>query len=255
LGLPLKYALYFYDFLERKVSEDQLVFAQGAVAFDKHKAASERVLILSTAHSRADIGSVRQKFVSERFCILNVARMHSVKNQQLLVHALSRLRQHDQRWHLRIVGEGARRDELHSLASQLGVSDSVEMPGLIEHGPPLWKEYDTADVFALTSLSEGTPKVVLEAMARGCPVVASAVSGVPTAIGDNQRGILFESQNLEGLIDGLTQMARDGAFRHNCQQQGLEFALDHTIETSSMRMLEKLLHRWPQLAPLRTPDA
>lgn len=255
LGTALKVALSFYEFLELRVSRDQLVFAQGQTAYDKHEAAAERVLMLSTAHSLTDIGEVKPKFGKDHFTILNVARMNSVKNQQLLVRALSILRQKDQRWRLRIVGEGPKRFELEQLARTLRVADAIDMPGLVEHGPDLWAEYDAADVFALSSVSEGTPKVILEAMARGCPVVASAVSGVPTAVKHEHRGLLYASQDARALANTLERISSDHRLRARCQETSLAFARANTIELSTQAMLAKVRGRWPHLAPLSSHHA
>lgn len=254
LGLGLKGALLLYDWLERWLSKGQLVFAQGQAAYAKHYAAAERVLVLSTSHRRSDAGTVRPKMTGDTISVLNVGRLNAVKNQQLLIRAIARLHATDRRWRLRIVGEGGKRGELQELVRTLGIQGVVSMPGLTPHGPLLWAEFDQADIFALSSVSEGTPKVVLEAMVRGCPVVASAVSGVPTAVQHEERGLLFQSGDIDELVCCLQRMASDGALRTQCQGAAFAFSLEHSIEAATHLMLEKIKLRWPQLVPLRKPD-
>lgn len=125
------------------------------------------------------------------------------------------------------------------------------MPGNLLHGDELWAAYDQADLFALPSVSEGTPKVLLEAMARGCPVVASRVGGIPTAVEHEQRGLLFESGDVDGLAAALTRLAQDRSLRERCQREAWAFSRLHTLEESTSVMLERVLEKWPHLAPLR----
>lgn len=252
LGALLRCALLIYDKAERALSRGQLVFAQGKTAYDKHVGASERVLILSSSHRATDIGRVTPRFGGETFRILSVGRLNTVKNHQLIIRALSVLRQRDNRWSLKILGEGAQRAPLMTLAEELGVMNALSMPGLVPHGSGLWAEYDQADVFVLASVSEGTPKVILEAMMRGCPIVASAVSGVPTAVEHEKRGLLFESGDLEGLVASLLRMATDYPLRVRCQQAAHAFSRKHALEAANALMIDRVLARWPQLQPLKS---
>lgn len=251
LGLLLKIALYLYDWLERRVSHQQLVFAQGQVAYEKHRDRADAFLVLSSAHHNRDIGVTTARCLGDSLSVLAVGRLNAVKNHALLIRAIHQLRKQDPRWQLSIIGEGGKRTELNSLIVELGLVDAVQLLGSVRHGDELWAHYDRADMFVLPSISEGTPKVVLEAMARGCPVVASRVSGVPTAVEHEQRGLLFEAGDLDGLVTMMARMAADKAMREHCQQQALAFAKLHTLEETTSFMLEKVVERWPHLVPLR----
>ncbi|QDX27464.1 glycosyltransferase [Sphingomonas suaedae] len=252
LGAGLRLALGLYDWCERRVSRGQMVFAQGKAAYEKHHQAAERHLVLSTAHSLKDMGQVTPRCAGDRLRILAVGRLQAVKNQQLLIRALARLRAQDPRWELCILGEGPKRAELEALADELGVRAHVHMPGGVSHGPDLWRAYDEADIFAHPSVSEGTPKVVLEAMARGCPVVASDVGGIPSAVEDGVRGILVPPEDLDRLVAALAHMAADAAFRADCQNAAWAFAKHHTIEESDRYLADQVVRRWPTLSPLRS---
>ncbi len=183
LGLLLKGHLLVYDAMERGVSRGQLVFAQGRTCYDKHAGHSDCELVLSSAHHLDDIVAPRARFMAEPYTILAVGRLQAVKNHEMLLRILPQL---GPRWRAVIVGHGPKRAYLEDLAHSLGIADRVVFVGHLEHGPALWQAFDAADVFFLPSLSEGTPKVVLEAMARGLPVVASAVSGVPSMLGRDE---------------------------------------------------------------------
>jgi glycosyltransferase involved in cell wall biosynthesis len=109
---------------------------------------------------------------------------------------------------LDLVGDGPKRKELESLARELGIGPYVRFHGMVEPGPRLWECFDRADVFVLSSTSEGTPKVILEAMARGVPVFASAVGGVPDVVEDGRTGFLFDCLDLEQAVGRLAQLAK-----------------------------------------------
>lgn len=251
LGAGLRAALLLYDWCERQVSVGRMVFAQGQVAYDKHRRASERFLVLSSAHRAGDMGAVTPRCEGDRLRLLSVGRLQSVKNHQLLIRAIARLREVDPRWELCILGEGPKRPELEALIADLDLGAHVTLPGNLSHGAELWDAYDKADVFALVSVSEGTPKVLLEAMARGCPVVATRVGGIPTAVAHEDRGLLFESGDLDGLVQALTRMAGDKALRERCQNEAWTFSRLNTIEASTRFMIGKVTDRWPHLSPLR----
>jgi glycosyltransferase involved in cell wall biosynthesis len=104
------------------------------------------------------------------------ARLSPEKNLGLLIDALAECRDRGRILQLMIVGEGPERARLERRVRQLQLSEQVAMPGSIA-GLEAW--YPTLDAFVLPSLSEGMPLAVLEALACGCPVIASAVGSIP----------------------------------------------------------------------------
>jgi glycosyltransferase involved in cell wall biosynthesis len=98
------------------------------------------------------------------------------------------------------------RDSLLSLAYRLGISDRVEFLGLREDILAVMK---CATVVILPSLSEGHPRVVLEAMALGKLVVSSPAGGVVDTVIDGLTGRLFDFENAEGLADCIDSLARN----------------------------------------------
>ncbi len=104
------------------------------------------------------------------------ARLSPEKNLGLLIRALAESRDRGRIMHLVIVGEGPERAALERLIRQLDLSAQVAMPGAVS-GLEDW--YPTLDAFVLPSLKEGMPLSVLEALACGCPVIASATGAIP----------------------------------------------------------------------------
>ncbi len=105
-----------------------------------------------------------------------------------------------------VVGDGPLRKELLGLAEELGVHDRVLFLGFRPDAQAL---LGLMDVVAVPSVSEGTPLVVLEAMAAAVPVVASRVGGIPGQIQPGREGILVPPGDAKALGDALLSLLRD----------------------------------------------
>jgi glycosyltransferase involved in cell wall biosynthesis len=135
--------------------------------------------------------------------ILAVGRLDRIKGLDLLIEAMSRL--HRRGGHdavCRLVGSGPQRDSLLRAARERGLSDRVHFEGSV---PPaaLGNWYAASDCVCLLSHSEGCPNVVLEALACGRPVVATAVGGIPEFVQDGVTGLLVASRDPEAVADAL----------------------------------------------------
>jgi glycosyltransferase involved in cell wall biosynthesis len=107
---------------------------------------------------------------------------------------------------LLIAGEGPLRPHLESLVASLGIGAHVRFLGLRRDVPRILA---AGDVFALSSLWEGLPMVLLEAMAAGLPCVATRVGGVPEAIRDREEGLLVPPGDAEALAESLISCLED----------------------------------------------
>ena len=126
----------------------------------------------------------------------SVANLHAIKNHELLIRAASRLAERWPMLRLVIVGDGQRRELLRSLAMQLGIGDRVVFAGLLPQHPSPHYLFDTS---VLTSRGEGFPNSIVEAMAAGRPIVATAVGGVVDAFTDNVSGRLVPSDDVHAV--------------------------------------------------------
>jgi glycosyltransferase involved in cell wall biosynthesis len=120
--------------------------------------------------------------------IIHVARHHPVKDQATLLRAFALVASDLPKVDLLMVGDGPLRGELESLAVELRIVDRVKFLGIRKDIPLLMQ---ASDVFALTSLSEAASLTLLEAMASGLPVVATAVGGNPEIVRHEREGLLF----------------------------------------------------------------
>jgi glycosyltransferase involved in cell wall biosynthesis len=118
------------------------------------------------------------------------------------------------------VGEGDLRSTLATEIAKLSLGRNVILAG---HQPDMERWYDAADLFALTSTAEGMPITIMEAMAKGLPVIGTAVSGIPEEIGAD--GILLPSplQDPGGVVVQLAEawekLAKAPAMRSALSQQ------------------------------------
>jgi glycosyltransferase involved in cell wall biosynthesis len=136
-----------------------------------------------------------------------------------------------------IIGDGRLRPELEASARELGVDDCVTFLGS-RRDPENF--YPALDVVALTSLNEGTPLTLIEAMANARPVISTAVGGVADLVGVPvslepagtgyticERGILVRPRDAKGFAIGLARLTGDDQMRAEMGRRGREFVLEN----------------------------
>lgn len=134
--------------------------------------------------------------------ILNVARLENVKGHDILMQALAILKEKGVKFKCKIAGDGSKRVELEGLINQLNLSDSVFLLGSC-YESDVAKLFDWSHVFVLSSISEGTPMVIIEAMMKERPVVAPNITAIPEMVIDGETGFLFEKANIQELSNKL----------------------------------------------------
>jgi len=170
----------------------------------------------------------------DAFLIGAVARLAPVKNHAMLLRALPRL---DEDVHLVFIGEGPSRRALEHLASELHVGSRVHFTGQLVEAENLHQFFD---VSALCSRSEGFPNAVIEALAAGCPVVATPVGGVPEIIVDRQTGLLVPVDQPDALAASLRELRHDAALRTRLSEAGAARVRDKYHQTVVIAQLEAL---------------
>jgi len=117
-----------------------------------------------------------------------VARLVPVKNHQLLLQAVAELTDSIPELHLAIIGGGELESSLRQQATASGISDRVHFCGLISE---IEEVYADLDLLVLSSKNEGTPVVIIEALASGCPVAATNVGGVAELLEGGEYGAIL----------------------------------------------------------------
>ena len=147
---------------------------------------------------------------ANRLLIGAIGRLSEEKGFDLLIAAVDRLLEQGFDVELRIAGEGDQQDHLASLIRAKGREDRIRLVGYQAQTIPL---YEAMDVFVLSSLREGLPNVVLEAMAMEVPVIATRVAGIPRLVHHGQNGLLIEPGSTPELTDALLSVLQDGPLR------------------------------------------
>ena len=158
------------------------------------------------------------------FVIGTAARLDPVKDLGTLLAAFDGLRRVQPAARLVIFGDGPDRDALRRQTATLGLGDCVTFAG---HRPDVRALLPACDVFANSSISEGISLTILEAMAAGLPVVATAVGGTPEVVTDARTGLLVPARDPTRLCGALTELAMDTGRRKAFGTAGRRRVLQH----------------------------
>jgi len=206
---------------------DRVVAVSDAVRLymtDTEGIPAERIVVIPNGVDTKRFHSVDPKATREalglhegELVIGAAGRLTRVKGFDTLVDAVRRLRSSGMRPRLLIAGEGPERNNLQSQILGAGLEGQIQLLGLRDDLATLYSGFD---IFALSSHREGSPSVVLEAMASECPVVATAVGGVTEIIKDGESGILVPPGDAQALAESLAQLFGSGSKREQFAKQG-----------------------------------
>jgi glycosyltransferase involved in cell wall biosynthesis len=180
----------------------------------------------------------------DRFVVGWIGRMTAVKRTDVVLRSFRRLRDDGVNAVLCMVGDGPDRRTVEDLAGELGVMRDCLFPGYQEDVGPFFAAFD---VFVLPSGNEGTPVTAIEALASGCPVVATRVGGLPDVVTDGEDGFLVEPGDVEDVAARLARLAGDQGLRARMAAAGRErmrgrYAVDRLIDDID-RLYRDLLER------------
>jgi len=173
----------------------------------------------------------RRIFEFGKLRLLAVCRLAPIKGLDYLIAALAMI---DPALDVNVdvVGQGdpAYVSTLQQQIAHQGVGRRISLKGPVPHGEHLMKMYCSADAFVLPSLSEGTPKVLPEAMSKGLPIIATRVGGIPDLIGDSGCAILVPPADAVALAEAISRLACDLQLRRDMALRSLARADMFTIE-------------------------
>ncbi len=182
-------------------------------------------------------------FARQGFTIVAVGRLSREKGFDLLLEAVAGLVAQEKDVRLLIMGEGGERESLLLQARELGVGDRLMLSGYV---PDAGKYLAHFNCFAIPSLTEGLPMVLLEAMAAGVPIVASRVGGIPAVLDDGRAGGLVESGNIAALRAGVAEIMDNPAIASEREKHAGRRVREIY---SSRAMAERYLEVYHQLLP------
>lgn len=144
------------------------------------------------------------------FVVGTVGSMTAKKDQETLLAAVAGVRCDGRGAHLVIIGDGPRRGAILEAIRVLGMTDRVTLTGVRDDVSDLLPGFD---VFALSSLYEGLPLALLEAMSAAVPPVATAVGGIPEVITHGRDGLLVPPRDIDALASALGRLAAEQSLR------------------------------------------
>ncbi|MBN2474326.1 MAG: glycosyltransferase [Pirellulales bacterium] len=187
-------------------------------------AASHLTYLPNSIDTDAFVPSARAARLGEQVRILGVGRLVRQKRFDVFLDAVAGLSDESGvPVQATIVGDGPDRDDLKRRAARIGrAAGAIRFMGAMSDMATVYHE---ADVLLLTSDWEGTPNVVLEAMACGVPVVATRVGGLPEIVQDGKTGYLVEPGDVGALVDRLARLRESAVQRESFGICGREYVL------------------------------
>jgi len=167
---------------------------------------------------------------SEPLIIGSIGRFSSEKGYTFLIEAFSRLIEKGVEARLVLIGDGYERALLESCVKRHNLSQRVEFPGYRHNA----KQYITEfDIYAISSLTEGLPITLLEAMEARTTVVATAVGGIPDVIENNREGFLVPPCDPAAMAESFFRLSKDPLFSRELADK----AYDKLLRTYSSRQM------------------
>ena len=159
--------------------------------------------------------------------ILSIGSLIKTKGHIYLVQGLSELLKEREDIQLHILGNGGEYEHLAKKIERLKLNEKIYLTGMVNHRSiSTW--LNAADIFVLPSLHEGTPNSLLEAMACGLPVVASATGGIPEIINDESNGLLITPACTSEIREKINQLVESSESRERLGRNArLSLESDH----------------------------
>lgn len=219
-------------------TESVVTWARGFVLADRVRVIPNFVRELPAAPDAAS---------REPLSLLAVGRLDPQKGFDVLLRAFAASGMVARGARLTILGEGPQRGTLTELAQALGIAHAVQMPGVVKD-PERWMA--RCSVFVLSSRYEGFPNVLLEAMAMGCPVIATDCdSGPREIVRDGENGLLVPPENPDALAAAMRRLVEDAELRRKLGAAALEvrrrFAKDAILRQWDELIRETTRNRRP----------
>jgi glycosyltransferase involved in cell wall biosynthesis len=234
----------------RRMARASLTFANGADLAEKHRRQGAAVVETTTTTIAADeINTRPDTCLGSSIRVLTVSRIDPRKGLSCLPDAIARLRAAGCDVELDIVGPAVgqtgedERQAIERAARDLGVADRVRCTGPIplDRLMPLYRQYD---LFVLpTGPGEGIPRVLLEAMAAGLPVIATRIAGIPSLVTHEQNGLLMDRASGAAVAEAAERLLADSGLRQRIISRGYETAQGYTLQTQAARMMREVAAR------------
>ena len=182
------------------------------------------------------------------FVILQAARLQPIKDHATAIRAMARVVRSLGEVRLLIAGEGGLASEIDSLINQLGLGDHVRLLG---RRTDIDRLLGAADAALLSSVSEGIPLSLIEAMAASLPVVATRVGGIPDVVEEGRSGFLVPAGDDEAMAERILRLARNSALSQQLGEAGCARAAALFSEERMVAEYDQMYREMTRKAPGR----
>ena len=195
---------------------------------------------LVTVRNGADLPDAtppNEGFPDSGYTLVSVGRLVKEKGYEFLFEALALARREEAELRLRLVGDGPERNALEQRVRSLGLESAVCFLGT-RSNVGYWLQH--SDLFVISSVSEGLPISLLEALAMGRAVVGTAVGGVPEAVETARAGLIVPSRDPHALAQAILRLVRNPAERKAMEEHARRAYEEHFSIAPTGRQYQQL---------------
>lgn len=196
--------------------------------------------VVSTNHlmDEDNYSFVEGKLPNDPPNILFVGDLQKRKGLHIFFESLHKLKERGNQFRVVMIGSGPMQEPLSRFAQEHGFSDRVEFTGRLAHGSQLYNFFIQSDLFVLPSVAaEGVPRVTHEAMAFGCPVIATDIGSVAWQLSDGA-GVVVPPGDSEALANEINRVLSDKGLWEELRINGYKRSLEFTYEKQKERIGE-----------------
>jgi colanic acid/amylovoran biosynthesis glycosyltransferase len=252
-GIPFSFTAHAHDLhVEQRMLDAKVHAARFAVTISEFNrrfmveecgADCEKIHVIHCGIDPAMRMRERTPGTARPLQIAAISSLFEVKGHRYLIEACRLLKLRGVDFRCRLAGDGPLREKIEQQVTASGLSDRISVLGGLDRAGVL-DLLATSDVVAQPSVQtadgkrEGIPVALMEAMAAGLPVVASAISGIPELVEDGRNGLLVPPRDPEALGRALEQLARDPDLAARMGAAGRRKVLsDFSQETSAQQLV------------------
>ena len=180
-----------------------------------------------------DLNTFTNEHIERNKQFIQVASLRWQKGQEYLYKAFAKFLSIYNEYKLIMVGVGEDKDTLIDLSEKLGIKNNIEYRGMLSR-EEVSKELNRSMIFILSSITEGFPKVIIEAMATGTPVISTDVGCVKSVIKDS--GVIVQAKNENELFNAMKRLVDDNEYYKICSEKSELYSKDYTWENVEQKL-------------------
>jgi glycosyltransferase involved in cell wall biosynthesis len=238
-----------HDSMLHVAETSRVLFCVGQLLCDQYRAAAPAAVNFANyLHTENDLRERKDTCLSPPYRILFVGQLESRKGVEYLIRAAACVRDRGTDVEISLVGTGEEQSGLTQLADSLGIRDAITFHGYVPFGRELLDLYGKSDLFVLPAVAgEGLPKVLVEAMSQGVPVIATDVGSSQFVIEESGAGMLIEPGDTGALADAIQGLIGETEVRRRMIRAGLAYAKRMTLDHQKRLVSQALAEYVPEL--------